>query len=301
MRRSAAPSNNRKQLHRPLLHRPLLQNAAPDAPAPTAAASSAACCTREPLQETQPLPRIPTVSKERPAAFKPPVRPSFGLGTQAARTPDHLPPKVTRYYTVLYTKDVHKKAKVWQDGVMTHTGKRLSLQDMEGKPITATNSKLDAATSEPMGSGAELTGSEYFSRYLVEIVNNIAALEVESGRIFLGGAALANGGSGAPSAPVVLPSTTGKFKSVRAAGPHKPAAKPPAPKSIHNPDAEGALVLARNPFAVVVDPVLCRFLRPHQREGVQFMYRCVMGGNNQLGTGCILADEVSRISSCAPR
>lgn len=40
--------------------------------------------------------------------------------------------------------------------------------------------------------------------------------------------------------------------------------------------------------AVVVDPLLTRFLRPHQREGVSFMYNCVALAEH----GCILADDM---------
>lgn len=35
---------------------------------------------------------------------------------------------------------------------------------------------------------------------------------------------------------------------------------------------------AENP--VVVDPVVGKMLRPHQRDGVQFMYNCMMGITN---------------------
>lgn len=47
----------------------------------------------------------------------------------------------------------------------------------------------------------------------------------------------------------------------------------------------------QKPVHVVVDPVLGNILRPHQREGVQFMFDCVTGvkGNFQ---GCIMADEM---------
>eukprot|EP01018_Ginkgo_biloba_P036784 Gb_13099 [translate_table: standard] len=49
--------------------------------------------------------------------------------------------------------------------------------------------------------------------------------------------------------------------------------------------------------AIVVDPVLVRFLRPHQREGVQFMFECVAGlrdfsKTNENLAGCILADDM---------
>ncbi|KAI4155983.1 MAG: hypothetical protein LQ341_000076 [Variospora aurantia] len=43
---------------------------------------------------------------------------------------------------------------------------------------------------------------------------------------------------------------------------------------------------------VVVDPLLSGRLREHQREGVKFMYECVMGLRDYDGRGAILADEM---------
>lgn len=43
---------------------------------------------------------------------------------------------------------------------------------------------------------------------------------------------------------------------------------------------------------VTVDPMLTRFLRPHQREGVAFMFECVAGLRPYEGQGCILADDM---------
>ena len=43
---------------------------------------------------------------------------------------------------------------------------------------------------------------------------------------------------------------------------------------------------------VQVDNALTRFLRPHQREGVQFMFECVAGLREFEGYGCILADDM---------
>lgn len=67
----------------------------------------------------------------------------------------------------------------------------------------------------------------------------------------------------------------------------------------HDPAATGALVFKRPKKAppgeqlvdVVLDPILGRQLRDHQKEGVKFLYECVMGlrdGNE----GCILADDM---------
>ncbi|KAF9429051.1 DNA-dependent ATPase protein rad54 [Entomortierella beljakovae] len=43
---------------------------------------------------------------------------------------------------------------------------------------------------------------------------------------------------------------------------------------------------------VVVDPVLGRVLRPHQVEGVKFMYKCTTGVTMPTAFGCIMADEM---------
>ncbi|KAL3125930.1 hypothetical protein niasHT_009459 [Heterodera trifolii] len=78
--------------------------------------------------------------------------------------------------------------------------------------------------------------------------------------------------------------------------------------SLHDPYAENALVVFAPPelsaheqlkiddtkreVHVVVDPLLCAVLRPHQREGVKFMYDCVVGKRVEGHNGCIMADEM---------
>ncbi|GAA6050956.1 hypothetical protein JCM3770_005342 [Rhodotorula araucariae] len=72
-----------------------------------------------------------------------------------------------------------------------------------------------------------------------------------------------------------------------------------------DPKAEGAIVM-RRPDAdhqkvynkrgfpigdVVVDPLIGEKLRDHQKEGVAFMYECVMGMRT-AGQGCLLADDM---------
>jgi len=46
---------------------------------------------------------------------------------------------------------------------------------------------------------------------------------------------------------------------------------------------------------IMVDPMLTRWLRPHQREGVAFIFECVTGIKGFDGRGCLLADDVSFI------
>lgn len=43
---------------------------------------------------------------------------------------------------------------------------------------------------------------------------------------------------------------------------------------------------------VSVDGCLASVLRPHQREGVIFLYKCIMGMNDSNFNGAILADEM---------
>lgn len=83
--------------------------------------------------------------------------------------------------------------------------------------------------------------------------------------------------------------------------------RPPARRSLHDPYACNALVLftpqelsehdklkadqGKAQVHVVVDPLLGNILRPHQREGVRFMYECVTGKRGDF-QGCIMADEM---------
>ncbi|KAM9992129.1 hypothetical protein ACTFIZ_012799 [Dictyostelium cf. discoideum] len=71
-------------------------------------------------------------------------------------------------------------------------------------------------------------------------------------------------------------------------------------KPLHNPLAPNSLVLftpvditGENRIHCVVDPLLSQKLRPHQREGVQFMFDCLLGFRGGFkGNGCILADDM---------
>lgn len=72
----------------------------------------------------------------------------------------------------------------------------------------------------------------------------------------------------------------------------------PVPR--HDPNVPGALVMKRPDSVpkgkqlvdVVIDPLLGKNLREHQREGVKFLYECVMGMRSFNGEGAILADDM---------
>ncbi|KAJ1658042.1 DNA-dependent ATPase protein rad54 [Dispira simplex] len=58
------------------------------------------------------------------------------------------------------------------------------------------------------------------------------------------------------------------------------------------PVANTPLNSARPKVHVVVDPILSKMLRPHQVEGVKFLYNCVTGQIVDNAYGCIMADEM---------
>ncbi|XP_028399661.1 LOW QUALITY PROTEIN: DNA repair and recombination protein RAD54-like [Dendronephthya gigantea] len=93
-------------------------------------------------------------------------------------------------------------------------------------------------------------------------------------------------------------SSNGRTLGVKRQGPRR---------SLHDPDDPDALVLYVPPpqtehdklksnqdyeVHVVVDPILSKVLRPHQREGVRFLYDCVTGEKISDSFGCIMADEM---------
>lgn len=114
------------------------------------------------------------------------------------------------------------------------------------------------------------------------------------------------GGRLAPPARPGLASTGAAATGAAAGGP-KPAGRP-----LHDPSAAGAAVLndcqwkggagmlaggprggcGRPVVPVVLDPFLGRHMRPHQVEGIRFMYECVAGLREPGRFGCILADEM---------
>lgn len=102
-----------------------------------------------------------------------------------------------------------------------------------------------------------------------------------------------------PAAPRSV-ATLAMFKNPLLASTVLPKRDTKEPTSRHDPTAAQALVMRRPKTVpegkqvvdVVVDPLLTQHLREHQREGVGFMYECVMGMRDFDGQGAILADEM---------
>ena len=68
---------------------------------------------------------------------------------------------------------------------------------------------------------------------------------------------------------------------------------------LSHPYVHVALAIILNPswqslhqYPVQIDPHVASRLRPHQRQGIQFLYDCIMGNRMKGCNGAILADEV---------
>ncbi|KAJ9107866.1 hypothetical protein QFC19_002772 [Naganishia cerealis] len=225
------------------------------------------------------------------------------------------------YWMVQWRKPQQKKHKTWDgDGILIVRGTRCILKDTDGKDIAS------AALKDPdLSAGDELRvgGKE------IEIDRSIPAREYLDGSCF-GYSALPTVQATSTSATMqpYRPLKPTMRQPVPAASFFNPPApsksSSPVPKrpltgmglSVgkkanpseprYDPNAPGAIVMKRPSKShaakynkrnlpivdVVVDPVLGALLRTHQKEGVKFMYECVMGMKRVEATGCILADEM---------
>jgi DNA repair and recombination protein RAD54B len=169
-----------------------------------------------------------------------------------------------------------KKHKNYSDGVLlVRSGSAaVVLLDEEGKEI-GKSSTVGHSTTTALAPGSQLLlgGKE------IEVDKEVPFAEFESGSLFVKATAPTAGHSAA-TRPTRLQKVASAPRAVRVVQPR------------HDPAAPGALVLdAVSAVAVVLDPYVVQHLRAHQREGIRFMYECVMGKRSG-GCGCILADEM---------
>jgi len=227
-----------------------------------------------------------------------------------------------QYYTVLWRKYTTKKNKTWDgDGVLAVLGAYATLTDSDtGKEMGR------GACNRPLlpGSALSLGGKE------LEIDSVIKKEEYLSGRVFLSATTLAlaeqpkraepsykllaankepgkrkgdqvdKDDANAQLIPEYKPAASGKqFKTPLLSTTVVPRTNSTVPQPRHDPNQPNALVMKRPASCpkgkqivdVVLDPVLGKFLRDHQREGVSFLYECVMGMRCE-GEGAIMADEM---------
>lgn len=229
----------------------------------------------------------------------PTVTPVRGSASAVGATADD--PEAVDYFKVMYAKRSKKKHKSFLDGFLVLKSDRFATLYGDAGAVVAKSSHGKLGGLKP-GNTLEVGSWE------VEVDVPIPANDFVSGRVFLaaptpsapsGTGAASNVGRAQPPALKRFKSPTIPVVRVSAAqAAATPTYDPTHPNTfliapgVHaDPkDAESPYVLA----PVVMDPYLGKSLRPHQREGICFLYKCVTGGAGVPGGGhgAILADSM---------
>ncbi|KAM5314326.1 DNA repair and recombination protein RAD54B isoform 1-T2 [Glossophaga mutica] len=210
------------------------------------------------------------------------------------------PGSLVKYFTVVWCKASRKKHKKWEgDAVLIVKGNSFTLKDLEGKDIgRGTGYKFKELEKIEEGHTMMIGGKE------IEVMGMISPEDFSSGRCFQLG-----GGSPAvsSSSQAAKKCFSNPFKGVCKPGSKenrqnsfqncKPRHDPHAPNSLvmPRPGSDHQWMFNKNCFPVVdvvTDPHLVYHLRPHQKEGIIFLYECVMGMRVNGRCGALLADEM---------
>uniref|UniRef100_A0A9L0KHZ3 DNA repair and recombination protein RAD54B n=1 Tax=Equus asinus TaxID=9793 RepID=A0A9L0KHZ3_EQUAS len=210
------------------------------------------------------------------------------------------PAGLVKYFSVVWCKASKKKHKKWEgDAVLIVKGKSFTLKNLEGKDIgRGIGYKFRELEKIEEGQTMMIGGKE------IEVMGIISPDDFSSGRCFqLGGKspAISNFCQAAkkcfsnPLKSVYKPSS--KENRQNSFCKCKPRHDPCAPNSLVmlRPDSRHQWMFNTNCFPlvdVVIDPHLVCHLRPHQKEGIRFLYECVMGFRVNDRYGAILADEM---------
>ncbi|KAL7301640.1 hypothetical protein TKK_0005647 [Trichogramma kaykai] len=185
----------------------------------------------------------------------------------------------TRIYNVMIGKISTRKHKQWEDdGILEVRGKSAILKDVNGKFIGKTTVKPEMIEE---GFRICMSGKEI---EIVELASSQETVDVQTSD------------DGVISSSVLKPpikkvKTSKGFIPVKSSSLHfnfEPLIMPNPTFNIESSidDVEQKL------HEVSVDGCLVSALRPHQREGIIFMYKCVMGMADPRYKGAILADEM---------
>ncbi|XP_068426910.1 DNA repair and recombination protein RAD54B [Clinocottus analis] len=211
-----------------------------------------------------------------------------------------------RYFSVMWCKASKKKHKRWEgDAVLLTRGRTATLKDMEGKDIgKGSGYKVSVLASLSEGETLMIGGKE------IEVMGVISAEDFARGRCFqevqVQNEELHTKSAPPPSRSLVSKRFCSPTLLGKADHPGSQLEEEQVYRPRHDPLAPGALVMPRpSPnhqwsnnksglpvVDVVVDPFLTNQLRPHQRDGLLFLYECVMGLRAVGHYGAILADEM---------
>ncbi|NXH35362.1 RA54B protein, partial [Myiagra hebetior] len=223
-------------------------------------------------------------------------------GTAKEEAAQEAPDCLVKYFNVVWCKASKKKHKKWEgDAILITKGKSVILKDMEGKDI-GRGTGYKAKELESLGEGQTLMvgGKE------IEVMGVISADDFSSGRCFQAGIGTHD----------TVPTALSQANTKPFCKPFKNVCQPSTKENMlkdsqsckprHDPNASNSLVMPRPNSShqwmfnkaglpvvdVVVDPYIANNLRQHQKEGIIFLYECVMGMRVSGRFGAILADEM---------
>uniref|UniRef100_A0A8C6X6S3 RAD54 homolog B n=1 Tax=Naja naja TaxID=35670 RepID=A0A8C6X6S3_NAJNA len=204
---------------------------------------------------------------------------------------------LAKYFSVVWCKASKKKHKKWEgDAVLIVKGKSVMLKDMEGKNIgRGTGYQFKVLDNLTEGQSLMIGSKE------IEVMGVILEEDFKSGKCFLSSLEATEEIWNSPVASARR--FCNPFKNVSKANTKenwsncKPRHDPFAPDSLVMPypcpSHQRLFNKSHLPVVdVVVDPYITSHLRPHQREGILFLYECVMGMRVSNRFGAILADEM---------
>ncbi|RVX65879.1 hypothetical protein B0A52_10243 [Exophiala mesophila] len=231
--------------------------------------------------------------------------------------------EIQSYYSVLWRIPTNKKNKTWtDDGVLTVGSGYATLYNNSGRSVGRTPFSAPLLPGSNLSLGGKeveidscLTRDQYLGMMKPKAAHATPAAKIQPGDAQQNEAPKTklsmrdqmkalmkkekSEASRRPSqsAPSVQTSVLKQLPKPDALQP-RPSAAPPKPR--HDPMSPGAIVFqrpsqvptGRQLVDVVLDPLLGKLLRPHQKAGVQFLYECVMGLRDFNGQGCILADDM---------
>ncbi|KAG5451677.1 DNA repair and recombination protein rad54b [Clonorchis sinensis] len=251
--------------------------------------------------------------------------------THSENTPVFSNPTPT-YFEVVFAKASTKKHKKWEyDGFAIISGRTVTLTNDRGKTIASTSGhkwtylnaleegsvikigsyEAELLSSIPPGIYSERTGKSVDKKEVVTCEDTASSAPIP-GAV---GIAAENPNKHDSDAPT-LPSWRHLSKSDMSSLTRKTTPHPPGALLMPRPPAD--CVWTQNPdglpiMDVALDPRFTSRLRPHQKEGLVFLYQCIMGfsskslPSNPLSSvlsdthepvengpiyGCILADEM---------
>ncbi|KAG8185030.1 hypothetical protein JTE90_017053 [Oedothorax gibbosus] len=196
------------------------------------------------------------------------------------------------YYNVLYCKRSSKKHKVWDsDGVLIINNRSATLKDSLGKIIDrGIGYKLKEIEAIEEGGKFFIGGKECEIQFQISPEEYLNLKNPEAPEN--------DDSCSPPPKSSKKPSISAKYHPLKFQVPtlkEEISKLPEKELMLPQPSLEHQTVYNKEnlPLTTVkIDKFLAKQLRPHQIEGIIFMYKCILGFQHEYGHGVILADEM---------